>query len=239
MEKINIILEDGSTREVEGIFYLYNSKYYFIYTQKEIDDNGYVVLYVVQVGKEVNNTPNGPIDTGYMVGVDINNLNESELVQTSITRIVEDKKNNISSPEIQYLPINMLSNLKIVSKKTFRLLKSLVETYFGLTFESVETDSSNNVDTFTNAPSQNSIVDSSSTNVEDKVSPQEYNSNAIDAESNNNIRYQSNESSADNSEDVIIDYRARFFEEQEKNKELEQKIKELNDKLSAITQIIG
>lgn len=38
--------------------------------------------------------------------------------------------------------------------------------------------------------------------------------------------------------DVIIDYKAKFFEEQEKNKELETQIKELNEKLSNIKSIL-
>ena len=40
-------------------------------------------------------------------------------------------------------------------------------------------------------------------------------------------------------DDVIIDYRARFFEEQEKNQQLEEQIKLLNEKLENIKNIIG
>ena len=83
---------------------------------KELDEKGYVQLYVVQVCKEIQNTPTGPLDTGYMLGMEISNPDEWANVQKSITKIVEDKKNNTQSSEIQYLPINMLVNLKIISK---------------------------------------------------------------------------------------------------------------------------
>ena len=204
MEKANIILEDGSLKEVDSIFYLYNSRYYFIYTEKEIDENGYVILNVVQVGKEVNQTPNGPVETGYMIGVDIKDEAESQAVQTSITKIVEDKKKHTQSSDIQYLPLNMLANLRIVSKKTFRLLKSIVEQYFGINF---------------------------GTAIEQVIVEQTNTNNASNGFDENNFNSQDS--------DVIIDYRAKYFEEQERNKELEQTITDLTDKLNNIKNIIG
>ena len=204
MEKAKIILEDGSTKEVDSIFYLYNSRYYVIYTEKELDDNGYVVLNVVQVGKEVNQTPNGPVETGYMIGVDIKDDAESQAVQTSITKIVEDKKNNTQSPEIQYLPLNMLVNLKIVSKKTFRLLKNIVEQYFGISLGNDD---------------QQSISPASTINDT---------SNGFEVNKFNN-----------QDSDVIVDYRTKYYEEQEKNKELEKTVTNLTDILKNIKDMIG
>ena len=132
MDRVKIIIEDGTEREVSCIFYLYKSKYYFIYTEGQIDENGYVILYLVQVGKEIKNTPTGNIDTGYMVGVEISNPEEWASVQKSISMIVEDKKSNKQNSEIQYLPLSMLATLKILSKKTFRLLKQIIEDNFKL-----------------------------------------------------------------------------------------------------------
>ena len=199
MDKTSIILENGSSKEVDCIFYLYNSRYYFIYTEKELDKNGYVILNVVQVGKEVTQTPNGPVDTGYMIGVDISDNTESEAVQSSITKIVQDKKNGTQSSDIQYLPVSMLSNLKIVSKKTFRLLKSIVEQYFNIQFDNANTN--------------------------------ELSENLNNNELGRNV---SNDQS-----DVIVDYRTKYFEEQEKNKELENTIVDLTNKLSSIKDLIG
>jgi len=198
MDKTKIILEDGSLKEVDSLFYLYNSKYYFIYTLKELDENGYVVLYIVQVGKEVKQAPNGKVETGYMIGVDIKDPIESESVQSSITKIVDSKKNGTQNPEIRILPMNMLVNLKIGSKKTFRLLKSIVEEYFGLDFSSEEsgTDKENN------NTNQNSGA-------------------GVDAETG-----------------AIVDYRSKYYELEDNNKELEKEIKELKEKLESIRQIV-
>ena len=200
MDKLNVLLENGEKKEVDCIFYLYNQKYYLIYTEKELDENDYVKMNVVQVGKEVNQTPNGPVDTGYLIGVDVNSPEESQNVQNSITKIVEDKKNGTESPEIKYMPITMLNNLKISSKKTFRLLKSLVESYFGLVFE----------DDFVN-----------------NINKSEY------EEMNDNATF------SGNTDDVIVDYRSKFFEEEDKNKELQKQIEELTLKLESIKGIIG
>ena len=125
MENIKIFI-DGIQKDVYGLFYVFDSKYYFIYTEKELDQNGYVILYMSQVGKETKNTETGPVDTGYMVGVEVTNLEEQQKVQTSISYIVEDKKNNTKNSQIQYLPMSMITNLKIISKKRFRLLKSII-----------------------------------------------------------------------------------------------------------------
>ena len=194
MDKLNVLLENGTQKEVDCIFYLYNQKYYFIYTEKELDENDYVLMNVVQVGKEVKQTVNGPVDTGFLIGIDSNNPDENQDIQLSITKIVEDMKNKSQSEDIKYLPISMLSNLKIVSKKTFRLLRNVVEQYFGLSLSS----NSNNT--------SNSMI----TNQESKSKP-----------------------------DIIVDYRSKYFEEQEKNEELEKTITDLKTKLDSIKGIIG
>ena len=194
MDKLNVLLENGTQKEVDCIFYLYNQKYYFIYTEKELDENDYVLMNVVQVGKEVKQTLNGPVDTGFLIGIDSNNPDENQDIQLSITKIVEDMKNKSQSEDIKYLPISMLSNLKIVSKKTFRLLRNVVEQYFGLSLSS----NSNNT--------SNSMI----TNQESKSEP-----------------------------DIIVDYRSKYFEEQEKNEELEKTITDLKTKLDSIKGIIG
>lgn len=193
MDKLNIVLEDGTTEQVDCIFYLYKQKYYFIYTKQELDENNYVLMNIVQVGKEVKQTPSGVVDTGYMLGVDSNKPEDDQDIQLSITKIVEDRKNGTQSDDIKYLPISMIPKLKIVSKKSFRLLKKLVEQYFGLIFN----NEMNNLET----PSLNETENSSS--------------------------------------DVIVDYRSKYFEEQEKNEELEKTVVDLKSKLESIKGIIG
>lgn len=200
MEKFNVMMEDGTSKEVDCLFYLYNQKYYLIYTEKELDDNGYVLMNIVQVGKEVKNTESGVVDTGYMIGVDSDKPEDNESIQKSITKIVEDKKNSTQSEDIKYLSVSMLPNLKIVSKKTFRLLKAIVEQYFNISF--------------------NDTIEK-----------------PIEAENSlNNQGFNQNESS---SSDVIVDYRTKYFEEQQKSEELEKTIVDLKEKLESIKGIIG
>ena len=187
MEKLSIILENGIDEEVNCLFYLYNSKYYFIYTTKEIDENGYVVLYLTQVGKEVKSTETGPQETGFMIGVEITNPEEWKTVQTSISKIVETAKTKVADPDIQILPLSMLQKLKILGKKKFRLLKDIVRDDLNVEFEQ--------------QAASTPVVNS-------------------------------------NEETVVIDYRAKFFEEQGKNEELEKQIEELNSKLAEIKKIV-
>lgn len=157
MDLITITLEDGTEKQVHGIFYLYNSKYYFIYTENEIDEKGYVVLHLTQVGKEIVNTPDGKrIDTGKMIGMELTDANEWKSVQASITKIVEDKKNNTQSPEIKYFDINMINGIKILSKKTFRFLRTLIEGCFNL---NIEDNQNLNQDSNQNIQDQTQIID--------------------------------------------------------------------------------
>jgi len=261
MEKISILV-NGSQKEVYGLFYIYNSKYYFIYTEKEVDENDYVILYMTQVGKETVNTPNGPVDTGYMIGVEISDPNEQKIAQESISCIVEDKKNNTKNPKLQYLPISALVNFKILSKKRFRLLKSIIVDNFKLIFD--EPINMNNL--IENIPTQvNNMVSTSVTPIttleqpsilvepipisqltvqeSQPIAPQkEENVTGIGSSVQNiepvvevNLE-QMDQSQVNNN--VVIDYRTKFFEEEEKNKELQAQIDILTQKLNDIKRVI-
>lgn len=254
MDKVKIILENGSETEVYSIFYLYNSKYYFIYTTGEIDENGYVVLHLVQVGKEIKNTPEGTIDTGYMVGVEISNLDEWKSVQESITEIVNDKKNNTKSDKIQYLPYSMLTTLKIVSNKTFRLMKSIVENQFGVDLGMVQNSKDSqllnqndlNDSNLLNTDVQNQTNETSVllSEIPTQSQPIQSINNQVDTFNTLLTSHNNDENQVTNVSDdllnsnVIIDYRAKFFEEQEKNKQLQLQINELQQKLENIKKVV-
>ena len=241
MENVKIYI-DGIQKDVYGVFYIYNSKYYFIYTEKEVDEKGYVILYMSQVGKETKNTPNGPVDTGYMVGVEVADAEEQKKAQVSVSYIVEDKKNNTTNPEIQYLPMNMLVNLKIVSKKRFRLLKSIMMENFKLAFEDVQTNVVENTLSGQNLepiapvmPEVDPVVESvpsvmpEVTSVAEPVVPvMPEVISEIKAPTETNL----------NDANVIIDYRSKYFEEEEKNQQLQAKIDELTQKLNEIKKVI-
>lgn len=263
MDKFKIITSSGIEKEVDGIFYLFNSKYFFTYTEKDLDENGYVIFHLVQVGKEIKNTPDGPIDTGYMVGMEISNGDEWKSVQSSVTKLVEDKKNNTNSEEIQYLPQNMLSVLRVISTKTFRLAQNVVEQVFKLSLNTeVETYSqelpngineTSPLSDFTNLEKPNQILEEQKMNFKvndaesqvsdvDQFNTENFINDAIpnnleNAYSQPEIMQQNSIDSEQN--DIIVDYRSRFFEEQEKNKQLEDEIKRLNEKIESIKLLIN
>lgn len=244
METVKIFSDNNLETVVNGIFYVFNSKYYFMHTTGEMDDNEYVRLYVSQVCKEIKNTPTGPIDTGYMLGMEITNSEEWLKVQESITKIVNDKKTGTQSEEIQYLPMSMLVNFKIVGKNKFKLMKNIVEENFKV---NLSMPGINQLPT----PQPEIVIPSveiSSTQIQQPEIPQQkapgqtleqQNSNVTDVDNVLNSSVIAGTSDSINANEVIIDYRTRFFEEQEKNKELEEKIKKLNEKIDNIRNIIG
>lgn len=223
------ILVDGIEKNVYGVFYIYDSKYYFIYTEKELAEDNYVVLYMVQVGKETKNTENGVIDTGYMMGIEITNPEEQQKAQASVSYIVDDKKNNTINPKIQYLPINMLSNLKIISKKRFRLLKSIVEEHFNLNFDN---DSDN-----TKANAYSETLETH----EQQAQQEQIKNSQIQEETEvkENVSNSNSTLNGGGHGNIIIDYRTKYFEEEEKNQELQLQIDMLTQKINEIKQIIG
>ena len=144
MEDVKILLEGGIETQVKGIFYVFDSKYYFIYTLGEIVDSDYVQLYVLQVCKEVKNTPQGTISTGNLIGVSISDKEEWSKVQKSIVTMVEDKKAEKPSGTIQYMPINSLKNLKVYSKNKFKLIKDIV--YNNFKYKNIESQDDINIE---------------------------------------------------------------------------------------------
>ena len=244
MENVKVVL-DGIQKDVYGLFYIFDSKYYFIYTEKELDENDYVILYMTQVGKETQNTPNGVISTGNMIGVEITNPEEQQKIQTSISYIVEDKKNNTINPQIQYLPMNMLTNLKVVSKKRFRLLKAIMVDNFKLNFD----DQINNEQTAITAEPipvvAPEVIPATAAEPIPVVAPEVIPVTAtepIPIATPEVIQVAQTEEPTTNlsgiASNVVIDYRTKYFEEEEKNKELQEQINILTQKLDEIKKVI-
>ena len=179
-----------------------------------------------------------------MLGVEVTNPEEQQKVQTSISYIVEDKKNNTTNPQIQYLPISMLTNLKIISKKRFRLLKSIIVDNFKVPFEN-EVVSQIQPDNLVNevAPAAPTDINTPIEPVvpivtgEPSVQPQLFqNLDNNETQSQSNVSVDGNISSSEGN--IIIDYRSKYFEEEEKNKELQAQIDELTQKLNEIKKVI-
>ena len=234
MENVKILI-DGIQKEVYGLFYIFNSKYYFIYTEKELDEKDYVLLYMTQVAKETKKTETGVVDTGFMVGMEITDSDEQKNVQASISYIVEDKKNNTINPQIQYLPMSMLSNLKIISKKRFRLLKSVMVNNFKMNFDDASSNIvSNKVENQTLLSPIEVNVDLSET--QEPTPLAQLNNEPIDTKVDVPVEQKPTQSISDNN--IIIDYRTKFFEEEEKNKELQAQIDELTKKIEEIKKVL-
>ena len=100
--------------------------------------------------------------------------------------------------------------MKIISKKHFKLLNNVVES-FGLKLDYVNND---------------------------VINDYELNTNTNEAELSDTMSLEQSQSQNINDEDVIIDYRARFFEEREKNNQLQNEIDILKQKLENIKNII-
>ena len=232
MENVKIFI-DGIQKDVYGLFYIYNSKYYFIYTEKELDEKDYVLLYMTQVAKETKKTETGVVDTGFMVGMEITDPDEQKNVQTSVSYIVEDKKNNTVNPQIQYLPMSMLSNLKIVSKKRFRLLKNVMVNNFKMNFDDASSNIvSDKVEDQTLLSPIEVNVDLSETQEPTPLS--QLNNEPI--ETKVDVPVEPTQPTSDNN--IIIDYRTKYFEEEEKNKELQAQIDELTKKIEEIKKVL-
>ena len=163
----------------------------------------------------------------------------------NISAIVEDKKTNSQSAEIQYLPQNMLKILKIISSKTFRLAKNVVEQVLGLnilsqTLQEVQSPIAIEPQAVPEILTQ-IAVETQVVPLENLANDMLNISNSVQNDLNNNEEKNviPENTVVSQTDDIIIDYRARFFEEQEKNKELEEQIKILTEKLDSIRVMIG
>ena len=119
MENVEVTIEDV-VKSVRGIYYISNNNYYFLYTEGNRDENGYIVLNVVKVLQEVVNTPTGQAPTGNLVGLTIAEDQEWKDVQKDISNIIDDKQNK-KQEAVRYLDLNLLQKLIVKSTRIFRL----------------------------------------------------------------------------------------------------------------------
>ena len=176
MDNVNVTIENV-VKNVQGIYYISNNNYYFLYTEKQRDENGYIILNIVKVLQEVVNTPTGQAPTGNLVGLSITDENEWKNVQKDIGNIIDDKQNK-KREAVRYLDINLLQKLIIKNTRVFRLKEEM----YNKTFEQAEEKVENN---------------------------------------------------------LILDFKNKFYEEAEKSRRLEEEVKNLTEKLNQIKNIIG
>lgn len=176
MDNVEVTI-DNVVKSVDGLYYISNNNYYFLYTENKRDENGYVILNIVKVLQEVVNTPNGQAPTGNLIGIAISDDQEWKNAQKDISNIIDDKQNK-KREAVRYLEIKLLKNLIIKSTRIFRLKEEM----FNKTF---------------------------------------------------------NQNQQANNNDLILDYKNRYYEESEKSRRLEEEIQKLNEKLNQIKNIIG
>lgn len=175
MDNIQVTIEN-ELRNVNGIYYISNNNYYFLYTENKRDENGYIILNIVKVLQEVVNTPTGQAPTGNLVGLTISDEQEWKNVQKDISNIIDDKQNK-KREAVRYLDTNLLQKLIVKNTRIFRLKEEMYNKTFN----------------------QNNKED----------------------------------------DNLILDFKNRYYEETEKNRQLEEQIKHLNEKLNQIKNIIG
>ena len=176
MDNVEVTIENIA-KNVQGIYYISNNNYYFLFTEKKRDENGYIILNIVKVLQEVVNTPTGQAPTGNLVGLSITDEQEWKDVQKDIGNIIDDKQNK-KREAVRYLDINLLQKLIVKNTRVFRLKEEM----YNKTFEQSEESVDNN---------------------------------------------------------LILDFKNKFYEEAEKNRRLEEEVKNLTEKLNQIKNIIG
>lgn len=128
MDSVEILI-DNDKKNVEGIYYISDNNYYFMYTENNRDKNGYVILNIVKVLQEVINTPSGPSPTGNLVGITISDDNEWKSVQKDVSNIIADKQNH-KTQAVRYLEMKLLKNIIIKSTRVFRLKEDIYKNTF-------------------------------------------------------------------------------------------------------------
>ena len=129
MDNVNVTIENV-VKNVQGIYYISNNNYYFLYTEKQRDENGYIILNIVKVLQEVVNTPTGQAPTGNLVGLSITDEEEWKNVQKDISNIIDDKQNK-KREAVRYLDINLLQKLIVKNTRVFRLKEEMYNKTFG------------------------------------------------------------------------------------------------------------
>ena len=126
MNELMIFNEDNQEEKSYAIYYTINDRFYTIYTTKEKDENGYVILHIAKVLKEVNNTPEGIVPTGKYIGLEISDQSEWDNAKVNIGEIVSNKQNNTPT-SVSYLPVSEINGISIKSSKTFKLREDVVD----------------------------------------------------------------------------------------------------------------
>ncbi len=154
MEKITITSGDNSKMSVDLVRYFkFKNDYFLIYTMNEIDEKGYLKLYLVKIMEELGN----PI--AYTIKNDKEWTGMQNIIKKVLKEIKTNKKRNLVD-----LDYSGIQEIKIVNPRFFKLDPKLVETLASNYQFAVE--NLNNVD-INNAPVDNNLIEGNNVEVEE------------------------------------------------------------------------
>lgn len=154
MEKITITSEDNSKMSVDLVRYFkFKNDYFLIYTMNEIDEKGYLKLYLVKIMEELGN----PI--AYTIKNDKEWAGMQNIIKKVLKEIKTNKKRNLVD-----LDYSGIQEIKIVNPRFFKLDPKLVDT-LASNYEFV-VENSNSVD-INNAPVDNNSIEENNVEMEE------------------------------------------------------------------------
>ena len=154
MEKITITSGDNSKMSVDLVRYFkFKNDYFLIYTMNEIDEKGYLKLYLVKIMEELGN----PI--AYTIKNDKEWTGMQNIIKKVLKEIKTNKKRNLVD-----LDYSGIQEIKIVNPRFFKLDPKLVETLASNYQFAVE--NLNSID-INNAPVDNNLIEGNNVEVEE------------------------------------------------------------------------
>lgn len=154
MEKITITSGDNSKMSVDLVRYFkFKNDYFLIYTMNEMDEKGYLKLYLVKIMEELGN----PI--AYTIKNDKEWTGMQNIIKKVLKEIKTNKKRNLVD-----LDYSGIQEIKIVNPRFFKLDPKLVETLASNYQFAVE--NLNSID-INNAPVDNNLIEGNNVEVEE------------------------------------------------------------------------
>ena len=154
MEKITITSGDNSKMSVDLVRYFkFKNDYFLIYTMNEMDEKGYLKLYLVKIMEELGN----PI--AYTIKNDKEWTGMQNIIKKVLKEIKTNKKRNLVD-----LDYSGIQEIKIVNPRFFKLDPKLVDTLASNYQFAVE--NLNSID-INNAPVDNNLIEGNNVEVEE------------------------------------------------------------------------
>lgn len=154
VEKITITSGDNSKMSVDLVRYFkFKNDYFLIYTMNEMDEKGYLKLYLVKIMEELGN----PI--AYTIKNDKEWTGMQNIIKKVLKEIKTNKKRNLVD-----LDYSGIQEIKIVNPRFFKLDPKLVDTLASNYQFAVE--NLNSID-INNAPVDNNLIEGNNIEVEE------------------------------------------------------------------------